>query len=181
MTVNEGGSSTLPAGRLGGARTSIYRVVEWVDTDASGHQHNSAIMRWVEAAEAQLVRHLGLIDYFPSAPRVRQEINYRSKLWFGQTVTVSVRVVKMGRSSMTYAFEVVAAPHDGYAGGRAADGTVKVVHVPVGSRTGSPWPEHVRVVLAPADGGDSAGDFGAGEFPDSRKGHPHGLDTTWHV
>ena len=76
--------------------------------------------RWVEAAEAQLVRDLGLDDYFPAAPRVRQEINYRTKLWFGQPVTATVAVVKMGRSSMTYAFEVVGHPFAGHAGGTAA-------------------------------------------------------------
>ena len=131
------------------SRASIERTVEWVDTDASGHQHNSAIMRWVEAAEAQLVRGLGLDDYFPTAPRVRQEINYRAKLWFGQSVTATVTVVKMGRSSMTYAFEVVGHPFAGHPGGAAADGTVTVVHVPVGSSTGSPWPEPMRAALAP--------------------------------
>ena len=35
-------------------RASVERTVEWVDTDASGHQHNSAVMRWVESAEAEL-------------------------------------------------------------------------------------------------------------------------------
>lgn len=131
------------------ARASIERTVEWVDTDASGHQHNSAIMRWVEAAEAQLVRGLGLDDYFPAAPRVRQEINYRAKLWFGQPVTATVTVVRMGRSSMTYAFEVVGSPFADHPGGAAADGTVTVVHVPAGSSTGSPWPEPLRAALAP--------------------------------
>src|SRR5213595_194769 len=33
---------------------SIDRNVEWVETDASGHQHNSSVMRWVESAEAEL-------------------------------------------------------------------------------------------------------------------------------
>ncbi|HEV7168830.1 MAG TPA: thioesterase family protein [Micrococcaceae bacterium] len=141
------------------AKASIERTVEWVDTDASGHQHNSAIMRWVEAAEAQLVRDLGLDDYFPAAPRVRQEINYRTKLWFGQPVTATVAVVKMGRSSMTYAFEVVGHPFAGHAGGTAADGTVTVVHVPVGSSTGSPWPGPMRAALAPDGLGAPVGIF----------------------
>lgn len=119
---------------------SIDNVVEWVDTDASGHQHNSAIMRWVEAAEAQLMRTLDLPDYFPSAPRVHQEISYRSKLWFGQPITASVEVQKLGRTSLTYAFEVRGHAHPKSTGGVAAVGTVTVAHVPPGFDKSLPWP-----------------------------------------
>ena len=119
---------------------SIDNVVEWVDTDASGHQHNSAIMRWVEAAEAQLMRTLDLPDYFPSAPRVHQEISYRSKLWFGQPITAAVEVQKLGRTSLTYAFEVRGHPHPKSTGGVAAFGTVTVAHVPPDFDKSLPWP-----------------------------------------
>lgn len=119
---------------------SIDRRVEWVDTDASGHQHNSAIIRWVEAAEAELLRSLELPDYFPSAPRVHQEISYRSKLWFGQLVTATIDVRKLGRASLSYAFEVRGHPHPKSGGGLAALGTVTVAHVPPGSDKAQPWP-----------------------------------------
>jgi acyl-CoA thioester hydrolase len=120
---------------------SISRRVEWVDTDASGHQHNSAIIRWVEAAEAELLRTLELPDYFPSAPRVHQEITYKSKLWFGQLITARIEVRKLGRTSLSYAFSVSGHAHpqsDG--GGVAAVGTVTVAHVPAGAKTAQPWP-----------------------------------------
>ncbi|MFE4197933.1 acyl-CoA thioesterase [Paenarthrobacter sp. NPDC056912] len=123
---------------------SIGRTVEWVDTDASGHQHNSAILRWVEAAEAELFRSLELPDYFPSAPRVQQVINYKAKLWFGQRITATVKIHALGRTSLTMAFEVVS---DG--GDVAAFGTVTTVHLPNGSTSAQPWPEHfVRAVGA---------------------------------
>lgn len=122
------------------AHASINRAVEWVDTDASGHQHNSAIMRWVEAAEAELMRSLELPGYFPSAPRVHQEISYRSKLWFGQPITAAIEVRKLGRTSLTYAFEVRGHAHPKSAGGIAAFGTVTVAHVPQGSEKSQPWP-----------------------------------------
>ncbi|MDQ0130559.1 acyl-CoA thioesterase [Arthrobacter bambusae] len=123
---------------------SVQRTVEWVDTDASGHQHNSAILRWVEAAEAELFRNLELPDYFPSAPRVQQVINYRAKLWFGQRVTATVSIQALGRTSLTMAFDV-----RGEAPGTpdfdivAAYGTVTTAHVPAGSTTGQPWPGHI--------------------------------------
>ena len=129
---------TAQTPRVGHA--SIDKVVEWVDTDASGHQHNSAIMRWVEAAEAELMRTLDLPDYFPSAPRVHQEISYRSKLWFGQLITATVEVRKLGRTSLTYAFEVRGHAHPKSTGGTAAFGTVTVAHVPPGFDKSLPWP-----------------------------------------
>jgi len=131
-------------------QASIERTVEWVDTDASGHQHNSAIMRWVEAAEAELfLRSLGLHNYFPVVPRIHQEIHFKAKLWFGQRITATVGVSKLGRTSMTYAFEVQGHAHDGQPGGLAAYGTVTVVHVPLGSAKAQPWPPVVLDAVRP--------------------------------
>ena len=65
-----------------GRTISLERTVEWVDTDASGHQHNSVVIRWVEAAEAQLMRELELPEYFPNAPRVQHVVNFTGMLWF---------------------------------------------------------------------------------------------------
>lgn len=132
---------------------SVERTVQWVDTDASGHQHNSAILRWVEAAEAELFRNLELPEYFPSAPRVQQVINYKAKLWFGQRVTATVKISALGRTSLTIAFEVrgftsgipYSGSHDG--GTVAATGTVTTAHVPQGAAAAEPWPEHfIRAV-----------------------------------
>lgn len=128
---------------------SVERTVEWVDTDASGHQHNSAILRWVEAAEAELFRKLQLPDYFPSAPRIQQVVNYKAKLWFGQRVTATVKINAVGRTSLTMGFEVRGEPlgaPDGVAphsGTVAAFGTVTVAHVPADASTAQPWPEHI--------------------------------------
>ena len=55
----------------------IERRVEWVDTDAAGHQHYTAILRWAEAAEAELLRSLGIDWLFGRTPRVRHEVDYQ--------------------------------------------------------------------------------------------------------
>lgn len=137
---------------------TVERIVEWVDTDASGHQHNSAILRWVEAAEAELFRNLAQPGYFPSAPRVQQVINYKAKLWFGQRVTATVKIHALGRTSLTMAFEIrgftPGTPDGGtHAGGTvAATGTVTTVHVPQGAAAAEPWPEHfVQAVSGGSD------------------------------
>ncbi|SDL26342.1 thioesterase family protein [Arthrobacter sp. ok362] len=164
MDHTESLGSAEPLGSAGFPEASVQRTVEWVDTDASGHQHNSAILRWVEAAEAELFRGLELLDYFPSAPRVQQVINYTAKLWFGQRVTAKVKIHALGRTSLTMAFEVrgeACGTHDGNGdrGAVASFGTVTTAHVPAGATTAQPWPEHfVRAVRGdqPVSGGEAA-------------------------
>ncbi|WP_258868381.1 thioesterase family protein [Arthrobacter sp. RT-1] len=153
---------SAPSGSIGTpdthfAEASVERIVEWVDTDASGHQHNSAILRWVEAAEGELFRKLQLPDYFPSAPRVQQVVNYTAKLWFGQRVRATVKITALGRTSLTMGFEVrgeaTGAPGGAtpQSGTVAAFGTVTTAHVPPGASTAQPWPEHfVRAVQGTA-------------------------------
>lgn len=134
----------------GASAAVVEHTVEWVDTDASGHQHNSAIIRWVESAEAELFRQLALPDYFPSAPRVHQSVNFRAKLWFGQRVTTRIWVQAMGVTSVTFGFEVRARPMGERPGGLAADGIVVAAHVPAGGDSSAPWPESIRAAITAA-------------------------------
>lgn len=128
---------------------SVTRNVEWVDTDASGHYHNSSIMRWVESAEAQLfLRDFKLPDYFPRVPRIHQETHFKNKLWFGQAITATVGVSKLGRTSMTYNFEVQGHAYWVHPSGLAAFGTVTVAHVPPGAVNAQPWPGLVVEAVA---------------------------------
>lgn len=126
---------------------SIERKVEWIDTDAAGHQHNSAIMRWVESCEAELFRTLELPGYFLLAPRVQHVINYRDKLWFGQQVAITVTVSRIGRSSLTFTFEVVGGTYGDHVGGLAAYGSFTTAHVPVGATKSTPWPDSILSTL----------------------------------
>jgi acyl-CoA thioester hydrolase len=118
--------------------------VEWVDTDASGHQHNSAIMRWVEAAEAELFRNLDLPECFPGAPRVQQVVNFTAKLWFSQRVTTTLETQRIDRTSMILAFEVYGHAHANSPEGLVAHGTSTTEHVPGDSALGLRWPELIQ-------------------------------------
>ncbi|PTM96886.1 acyl-CoA thioester hydrolase [Streptomyces sp. VMFN-G11Ma] len=135
--------STDRSGEPTGGARAVYRCrVEWWDTDASGHYHNAAIGRFVEAAEAVLVRECGVVGYFGAAPRVRYEVDFASPLWFGQQVTTTLSVERIGTSSMTFGFEVWGEEHEGRPRGLAASGRYTVVHVPPGDeRVSTPWPE----------------------------------------
>jgi len=159
-----------PQGRLHHEHSSLGRPevlidtrVEWVDTDASGHHHNSAVMRWVEAAEAELIRRAWLDDYFPAAPRVHQSIDFRAKVTFGQQVRTRLWIERIGKTSLTFGFEVLAEPEAEH--GRAAEdaqasdacgdrvcaarGQLVTAHVDHGSTAASPWPQAWRDALMP--------------------------------
>jgi len=132
-----GSSSSLPS-------VLVERRVEWSDTDAAGHYHFSSVLRWAEAAEAVLLRRLGLDGLFGSIPRVHFEADYLERLWFGDSVGIELRVEKVGTSSLHYSF-VVSGPN-----GPAATGRMSVVHSAATAKGSAPWPEETRRVLCEA-------------------------------
>jgi acyl-CoA thioester hydrolase len=125
------------------ASATLPSRIEWVDTDAAGIYHNSTVIRLVEAAEASLARAHGLDGYFPIAPRVRYEADFEAPLFFGQEVTTTVSVIELGRSSMTFGFEVWGEEFDRTPRVRAARGRYVTVHLDrsgPGRATSAPWP-----------------------------------------
>lgn len=127
---------------------TITRRVEWSDTDAAGHQHNSLLLRLVESAERQLMSEAGVRDeYFWSAPRVRHEVDYRSKLYFDQEVSATIVLERLGTSSMTFTFEVWGEAFGEHPRRLAAQGRVVVAHVPRDTEAATPWPDEIRNAL----------------------------------
>lgn len=121
----------------------IERRVEWIDTDAAGHQHYTAILRWAEAAEAELLRNLGLDWLFGRTPRVRHEVDYKGRLWFGEIVRTRLWVDALGRTSLRFGFAVHGPK------GLAAQGTVTVAHSEPDQQRATPWTDEVRTLLTP--------------------------------
>ena len=116
-----------------------------MDTDAAGIHHNTAITRYVEGAEAELMRARGLQDYLPRAPRVRYEVDFESPLRAGQEFTSTVDLVRIGTSPMTFVFEVWGEAVEDRPRQRAAVGRLVTVHVAGGhagpeESSSSPWP-----------------------------------------
>ncbi|MER5185219.1 thioesterase family protein [Streptomyces sp. NPDC002896] len=132
--------SREPVDGTGFARAVHRSRVEWMDTDAGGHHHNTSIVRFVESAEATLIRERGITGYFGVAPRVRYEVDFASPLWFEQEVTTTVALERIGTSSLTFRFEVWGEAVDGHPRQLAASGRYVTVHVPRGGRESAPWP-----------------------------------------
>ena len=88
------------------------RRIEFRDTDAAGIVHFSVFFPMMEAAEHEMLRELG-IAVLPresdvprlSWPRVSAKCDYLSAARFGDVLKVSVDVVRIGDSSVTYEFE----------------------------------------------------------------------------
>jgi acyl-CoA thioester hydrolase len=143
--------------------TGVFRTrVEWIDTDASGIYHNSTVARFVEAAEATLVRERGLDGYFPSTPRVRYELDFLAPLFFGQEATTTVYPARIGTSSLTWEFEVWGEAFEGRPRTLAARGRYVTVHMgagnvaatsPDGTRASLPWPAEWLAALTGTAGG----------------------------
>jgi acyl-CoA thioester hydrolase len=83
--------------------------VRYVDTDASGRIHYTALFRFFEAAEQEFLRSLGhLYAGHPGAelgwPRVHAECDISGPLVFDDEIQVEVTVTRVGSSSFELSF-----------------------------------------------------------------------------
>lgn len=102
-------SSWLAVGMSQTFRTS--RLVEFRDTDAAGIVHFSVYFTWMEAAEHEFLRSLGLSVVWKDAtgtitwPRVAARCDYQGPVRFEEKVEIEVLVAKIGAKSVTYGFQ----------------------------------------------------------------------------
>ncbi len=86
------------------------RHVEFRDTDMAGIVHFSVFFTYMEQAEHELLRSVGMsvvheIDGQKiSWPRVAAECNYLRAIKFEQIITVQVSILRIGDKSVTYRF-----------------------------------------------------------------------------
>lgn len=115
--------------------------VAWVDTDAGGRIHFSNAFRWAELAETGLLRRLGLLERWGDYPRKHAEAEFHKVLRFEDEIEVTLRVERVGRTSITYLW-AIAKDGDVYITGRHT-----VVSV---DRAGRPEPlsDDVRAALS---------------------------------
>lgn len=114
--------------------------VEFADTDAGGRIHHTAALRWAERAEHQLLRSLGWAE-LTRFPRRRLEVDFLGPLRFGDEVVVEIAATAVGRTSITYGWQVL---RDGVS---CVEGTTTCVHVDDDGRP-CPVPAELRVALS---------------------------------
>jgi YbgC/YbaW family acyl-CoA thioester hydrolase len=121
------------------------RRVEFSDTDAIGIAHFTSFFRWMEEAEHDFWRSMGLSVVqsdelgMLSWPRGSAECRFERPARFEDEIDIDVRVVRLGSKSATFQFEFL---KDGQ---RIALGTIAVICCRV--EPGKP----MRSVNVPAD------------------------------
>jgi YbgC/YbaW family acyl-CoA thioester hydrolase len=118
--------------------------IRFVDTDASGRIHYTALFRFFEAAETELFRTFG-ISYTRGSynfPRVHAECDIRLALLHDDLIEVEVCLTKLGTSSMRFEFRVL---KDGAV---AANGAVVMVCMDRQSQRAIPIPDELRAQFA---------------------------------
>ena len=84
------------------------RRVEFRDTDAAGMVHFSVFFVYMEQAEHEMLRHLGLSVMLAdeggpiSFPRVATRCDYQRPARFEEILDIEVVIVRVGRKSVTY-------------------------------------------------------------------------------
>jgi YbgC/YbaW family acyl-CoA thioester hydrolase len=88
------------------------RRVEFADTDLAGIAHFSNFFRYMEAAEVDFLHSLGLsvqLELEGQAlgfPRVSASCDYLRPVTFEDVLEIEVRLAKLGRKSVTFAFDL---------------------------------------------------------------------------
>ena len=86
------------------------RRIEFRDTDAAGMAHFSVFFVFMEQAEHELLRHLGLSVMLAdeqgpiSFPRVAARCDYQRAVKFEDVLDIEVAIVRLGKKSITYEF-----------------------------------------------------------------------------
>lgn len=124
--------------------------VRFVDTDASGRIHYTAMLKHFEYAEQEFFRSMGFTYTNPHArgygfPRVHVECDYTSGVAYDDLLAITVLVERVGRTSFTLAFDVtVEARH-------VARGKIVIVCTDLVSKRPRPLPEPFAAALSVAD------------------------------
>jgi len=139
---------------------TVRRRIEFVDTDMGGIVHFSRYPVFIETAEHRFREAAGHLvhedreDRPIGWPRVSMTVDYHSPARFGDTLSIRMRVLRMGEKSMTFGFDVHVEDR------RVVSGTMTSVCCvldPRGEVRGIAIPEDVRAqfeVTAAASEGD---------------------------
>ena len=85
--------------------------IRFIDTDASGRIHYTAMFRYFESAEIEFMRSLGIV-YLRSDftfPRVHVECDFKLALMHDDLIDITVCLTKLGKSSARLEFRTMKA------------------------------------------------------------------------
>ena len=127
--------------------------VRFVDTDASQRIHYTAMFRYFEVAENELLRARGVayreLEASPLGyPRISVNCEYRVPLHFDDVLAVTARVERVGTTSFSIGFVARRITDDAAEETDAARGTITVVCIEKATGKAHPLPDFVRAALS---------------------------------
>lgn len=88
------------------------RRIEFADTDMAGIAHFTALFRYMESAEHEFLRHVGMSVVGKdenavtlSWPRVAAQCDFQSAARFEDEVEIEMGIERIGEKSVTYRFQ----------------------------------------------------------------------------
>jgi acyl-CoA thioester hydrolase len=126
--------------------------VQFVDVDSSQRIHFTAMFRYMEAAEHELMRNIGLpyaaTPEEPALPRVHLSCDFRGAIRYDDELDVSARIVRVGTSSWTVGFTARNVSHD--QSPIVAEGQMVIVSMDPATESATPLPGKLREALLAA-------------------------------
>ena len=118
--------------------------IRFIDTDASGRIHYTAMFRYFESAEIEWMRSIGILygrDSF-TFPRVHVECDFRLALVHDDSIVIEVFLTKLGKASARLEFRTLKN------GEIAATGVIVIACMSKQTQRAIPIPEPFRSRLA---------------------------------
>ncbi|TWU23835.1 acyl-CoA thioesterase [Bythopirellula polymerisocia] len=91
------------------------RLVEFHDTDMAGIMHFASFFQYMESAEHEFIRSLGLSVHSQIAgktisfPRVAASCDFKSPVRCEEVLDIAILVTRLGSKSISYSFEMTSA------------------------------------------------------------------------
>jgi len=123
----------------------VFRTrIRFIDTDASGRIHYTAMFRYFESAEIEFMREVGVIygtgGY--AFPRVHVECDFRLAMLHDDLIEIEVFLTRLGRSSVRFEFRTLKADE------LAASGVVVIACIDKNTQRAVRIPDDLREKLA---------------------------------
>lgn len=144
------------------SQATVRVRVPFPDVDSTGRIHFTAMLRYMELAEHELMRSIG----FPYAtalsdtafPRVHVECDFRGAIRYDDVLTVEARIAQVGRTSWTVAFTAYSASETTMeerqntptSGEIVAKGRISIVAMDPATERPRPIPDELRRALTSA-------------------------------
>ena len=135
---------------------TVHVRVPFVDVDSSMRIHFTAMFRYMEIAEHELMRSLGF-QYATSLksyafPRVHLECDFQGAIRYDDEIDVTARIERVGTTSWTVAFAAYPLNVAASNAPTLATGRMTIVSMDPATERATPLPEELRRVLLGGEG-----------------------------